>query len=464
MTDRALVSQSVSLGEPPSRPSSAFPHSPPPRSGSSRSPPGQLPHPLIPPHVREGLGSPGGRPSGTRRVVTYDATTAKIISAQGHQSASITSVVSSSKSATYMSGAVSYYDLSHGSQGSNYGSSSEFSPTAESFSFSSGESVDVQSPGERYHPNIAYSYDDDPNITSARNADPNAYLSSGYPGAQDRDAPRAKEATAPTGSYDKTNVVVAHDGPHAKKAFHHFTPASPAPATQETRREERKKFNEPSILLLAAESAKEPYKFPDVSPEVLARYANLPPKAPKGKHIVYDEREYDEHERINEPSILSLAAESAKEPYKFPDVAPEVLARYASLPPKDAQAKREYSKTRPGPAMYLGQGPQKDLVPVPEGGVPSRHGSEERASSRGSPSAPPNTTATRRPSASATKGPSARARAAEARRAAEEEAARAEQARLDEARRRGYTPAVPIPRDLIFVDADGTTLPSPPRS
>ena len=408
MTDRALVSQSVSLGEPPSRPSSAFPHSPPPRSGSSRSPPGQLPHPLIPPHVREGLGSPGGRPSGTRRVVTYDATTAKIISAQGHQSASITSVVSSSKSATYMSGAVSYYDLSHGSQGSNYGSSSEFSPTAESFSFSSGESVDVQSPGERYHPNIAYSYDDDPNITSARNADPNAYLSSGYPGAQDRDAPRAKEATAPTGSYDKTNVVVAHDGPHAKKTFHHFTPASPAPATHETRREERKQFNE--------------------------------------------------------PSILSLAAESAKEPYKFPDVAPEVLARYASLPPKDAQAKREYSKTRPGPAMYLGQGPQKDLVPVPEGGVPSRHGSEERASSRGSPSAPPNTTATRRPSASATKGPSARARAAEARRAAEEEAARAEQARLDEARRRGYTPAVPIPRDLIFVDADGTALPSPPRS
>lgn len=463
MADRTSVPQSVSLGEPPRRPSSAFAPSPPPRSGSSRGPPGPLPHPLIPPHVREGQGSPVGQPSGTRRVVTYDAATAKTISAQGYRSASITPVVSTSKSATYMSGAVSYYDLSHGSQESSYGSPSEFSPTAESFSFSSGESADVQSPGERYHPSIAYSYDDDPKVTSARNADPNAYLSSGYPGATDPHAPRAKEATAPAGSYDKSNVIITHDGPRSRKAFHHYAPAPSTPATPETRREERKRVEEPSILSRAMESAKEPFKLPEVAPEALARYANLPPKDGKGKHNVAHEMERDARPMINEPSILSLVAKAAKEPYKFPEVSPDVVAAFANMPPKEPPPKREYSKTRPGPAIYLGQGPQKEVVPVPEGGVPYRPGGEERASSRGSPSAPVNASATRRPTASATKGPSARARAAEAMRAAEE-AARAQQARLDEARRRGYTPAVPIPGNLIFVDADGTVLPPPPRS
>ncbi|EPT00168.1 hypothetical protein FOMPIDRAFT_1049999 [Fomitopsis schrenkii] len=47
----------------------------------------------------------------TRRVVSYDAATARTISAQGHRSASITSAVASSQTAAYTSGAVSYYDL-----------------------------------------------------------------------------------------------------------------------------------------------------------------------------------------------------------------------------------------------------------------------------------------------------------------------------------------------------------------
>lgn len=178
--------------------------------------------------------------------------------------------------------------------------------------------------------------------------------------------------------YDKLNVIVIHDGLRGEKTIRHYGGAA-TPAAQEKTSDERRVPSEPSILTLAEDSAKE----------------------------------------------------SESEPYQFPDVHEEILAHYAALPPQNGS---------------------------------SRRGSEEYTPSRSASTSSSSNRATRRPSVGATKGPSAKALAAEVKRAAQEEAARAEQVQLDAARRRGYTPAVPIPKNLVFVDGDGGRLLSAPQT
>lgn len=305
---------------------------------------------------------------------------------------------------TYSSGAVSYYDLSNaGSQDSSVPNSYDLGST-ESYDFSTIEPFTIGAAGSfdtsAADVNAPYLYDGDQSAAYSYDADPNVYLT--YPstsGTYENDALGSYPSSADN-SYESGADAYDHGvaGPFdPSKVTHSYDPST---------------VNITSYYGQAS-----------------ANYYPQEPDTTEG----------------HKDNPLARAVQAVKNmPPRYEG--PPVYTEPAQRPPKE---KRQYSKTRPGPAMYLGQGPHKELVPKSASSQPS----------------PPESTYTSSPSSSSvssSQAPLARSCEgvqADAERAAED-AARAEKARQMAARR--CTPAVPIPANLLFVDPEGAVIHPPP--